>query len=155
MAKNEQSPDEHRKALAGSGYRLPAEIYVQPPGVGLQSAEAKSGDGGATIGDAQAQAGYQGALKTPEEVALDAAKLRTVDPETGLTIPGEPEVQAEIARTGTVEAMKAHEEEEYGTSAAAPQVAATLEQQAAAEGGQKNASGPTQNKAATAAKAKK
>jgi len=95
-----QDKKQHQQELAASGYRLPDTLYVAPPGADLQSAEETSGDGGKAAGELESDIGYQGALATPEEVRLDAEKLRTVDPKTGRTIPGEVERQAEAARTG-------------------------------------------------------
>ena len=95
MAK-QQDHRAHQAKLAASGYRLPATMYVEPPGAGEQSIEQQSGDGGKAAAAAEQTSphGYQGTLRTRAEVQAAADASKTVDPKTGLTIPGAVERQA-------------------------------------------------------------
>ena len=83
-------PNDHQKKMAESGYRLPDEFYVEPTPK-QQSAEEKSGDGGAAMSEQEPKTdtGYQGELKSQAEAQQEAqeqaAARRTVDPKTGLT----------------------------------------------------------------------
>jgi len=84
----------HQEELAASGYRLPDSFYVASADPG-ESAEEKAGDGGQKAANAKQESehGYDGELVEAEDV--DAG--RTVDPETGLTIPDAAEDQAQKA----------------------------------------------------------
>jgi hypothetical protein len=90
-----EKENKHQKELAQSGYRLPDTYYVEIESPG-ESAEKESGDGGAAAGgeSQKSEHGYTGPLKSRDEHLEELEDARTVDPETGQTIPTEAEEQA-------------------------------------------------------------
>lgn len=77
---------EHQQRLAQSGNRVPDSFYAAAAAE-QPTTEKKSGDGGSAVMGKARTADDAPPTADPAEVGADMEALRTVDPDTGLTIP--------------------------------------------------------------------